>query len=167
MIIIRKAQIRDALRIQKIIEPYAKEGKMLPRPIYEIYENIRDYFVVVVNGRIIGCCALHIFGKEYNPTKNKKEEILAEVRGLAVLKNWQGKKIGTKLIKKCIKEAKDLEITKVFALILKENLDFFNKSGFKKISKRNLPQKTWQECIRCPRFPTECNEVALILAIPN
>jgi len=165
MIIIRKAKIKDALKIQKTIEPYAREGKMLHRPIYEVYENIRDYFVAIVNGKLVGCCALHVFGKEYNPMKNKKEEILAEIRGTAVAKKWQRKEIGSKLIKECLKEAKDLDITKVFVLIMEENLDFFHKLGFKKTTKKKLPQKIWQECIRCSRFPNECNETALILTI--
>lgn len=166
MIIIRKAKIKDAASIQKLIELYAKESKMLSRPIYEIYENIRDYFVAVDNAKVVGCCSLHIFGKEYNPRKAKrKEAILAEIRGLAVAKKWQGKKIGSRLVSQCLKESKDLKINKIFVLILKENLDFFKKLGLKRTIKTNLPQKIWQECVRCPRFPSACNEIPLILDI--
>ena len=166
MVIIRKAKIKDALKIQKLIELFANEGKMLSRPIYEIYESIRDYFVAANNGKVVGCCALHIFGKEYNPAKsNKKEEILAEIRGLAVDKKWQGKGIGTKLLSQCLEEAKSLGVTKIFILTLKENLDFLKKFRFKGITKTNLPQKIWQECVKCPRFPSTCNETPLILDI--
>jgi len=126
MITIRKAKVKDVLQVQQLIEPFAQEGRMLTRPIYEIYDAIRDYFVAIVNSKIVGCCALHIFGKEYNPKNNKEEEIiLAEVRALAVIKKWQGKKIGTKLIRKCLKEAKELAINKIFVLTLEENLIFF------------------------------------------
>ena len=165
MVTIRKAKISDAQGIRELVEPYTKEGIMLSRPIYEIYETIRDFSVAVANGKIIGCCALHIFGKEYRPGNKKEESILAEIRTLAVVETWQGRKIGTKMVKKCIEEGKGLGITKIFALTIKENIDFFKRAGFKRIEKIKLPQKIWQECIRCPRFPSECNEYPLILDI--
>lgn len=165
MIIIRKAKIKDAVRIQKLIEPYAKKGEMLSRPIYEIYESIRDFSVAVINRKVVGCCSLHIFGKEYRSGSKKEEPILAEIRALAITEDLRGRKIGTKIIKNCIKEGKKLGTTKIFALTVKDNLDFFKRLGFKKISKIKLPQKIWQECIRCSRFPSECNEYPLILDI--
>jgi len=165
MVTIRKAKISDAQGIKELIEPYAKEGIMLLRPIYEIYEKIRDFSVAEVYGKIVGCCALHVFGKEYKPGKEKEEAILAEIKSLAVAKAWQGKKIGTKMVKNCIEEGKRLGITKIFTLTIKENLDFFKRFGFKKIEKIKLPQKIWQECIRCPKFSSECNEYPLILDI--
>ncbi len=165
MVTIRKAKISDAQKIKELIEPYAKEGVMLSRPIYEIYESIRDFSVAAVDRKIVGCCALHIFGKEYKPGSKKEESILAEIRTLAIAKAWQGRKIGTKIVKNCIEEGKRLGATKIFALTVKENLDFFKELGFKRIGKMGLPQKIWQECIRCPRFTSECNEHPLILDI--
>lgn len=165
MVTIRKAKINDAQKIEKLIEPYAKEGLMLPRPIYEIYEDIRDFSVATVNGRMVGCCSLHIFGREYKPKSKKEESALAEIRTLAVAKDWQGRKIGTRMLENCIKEGKRLGITKIFILTIKENLSFLKRFGFKKIEKTKLPQKIWQECVRCPRFPFECNEIALFLDI--
>lgn len=165
MINIRKAKISDAQGIKEIIESYTKEGTMLPRPIYEIYESIRDFSVATVNRKIVGCCALHIFGKEYRPESKKEKSILAEIRALAVARTWQKRKIGTKMVKNCVEEGKKLGITKIFILTVKENLDFFKRLGFKGIKRAKLPQKIWQECVRCPRFPSECNEYPLILDI--
>lgn len=164
-ILTRKAKINDAQDIKALVEPYVKEGIMLPRPIYEIYENIRDFSVVVIDKKVVGCCALHIFGKEYKIGKKREETILAEIRTLAVVQIWQRRKIGTRLVENCIKEGEELGITKIFALTTKENLNFFEKLGFKIAKKIKLPQKIWQECIRCPRFPAECNEIPLILNI--
>jgi len=163
MIIIRKAKISDVEKIKKLIDFYAKKGIMLFRPIYEIYGDIRDYFTAEVNKKIVGCCALHVLGKEYKP--GSREFVLAEVRSLAVFKNYQGKGIGTQLVKKCINEAKEMGINKIFTLTIKENINFFKKLGFKSIKKSGLPQKIWQECVRCPMFPFKCNETPLILEI--
>lgn len=164
MLIIQKAKISDAEKIKELIEPYVKEGIMLSRPLYGIYEGIRDFFVATVNGKIVGCGALHILGKEYK-SKSKKAPILAELRALAVAKNWHRRKIGTKIVKNCIQESKKLGITKIFTLTVKENLVFFKKLGFQKAKKIKLSQKIWSECVRCPRFPSECNEIPLILDI--
>lgn len=142
MITIRKAKISDAREIKELIEPYAKEGIMLPRSIYEIYENIRDFSVATVNKKVVGCCSLHVFGKEYRPRSKKEEPILAEIKAVAVARAWQKRKIGTKMVKNCIEEGKRLGITKIFTLTIKENLDFFKRFGFKKIEKIKLPQKS-------------------------
>jgi amino-acid N-acetyltransferase len=163
MFTIRKAKISDAEKIKKLIDFYAKRGVMLFRPIYEIYSEIRNYFLAEANKKIVGCCALHIFGKEYKP--GGKEYILAEIRSLVVTKNFQKKGIGTKLIEGCIDEAKKMEINKVFILTTQENIKFFKKLGFKLIKKSELTQKIWQECVKCPRFPFNCNEIPLILEI--
>ena len=60
MAIIRKAKISDAIKIKKIIDLYAGREIMLFRPIYEIYGNIRDFFVAGTKKKIVGCCALHV-----------------------------------------------------------------------------------------------------------
>jgi len=162
-IIFRKAKISDAVKIKKTIDAYAKEGIMLFRPIYEIYGNIRDFFIAEKEKKVIGCCALHVLGKEYLPVR--QGSVLAEVRSLAVLKEEHGKGIGTQLVRACIGEAKEMGIDKLFTLTTRKNAPFFRNIGFKETSKAKLPQKIWQECINCSRFPSDCNEVSLILKI--
>lgn len=165
MFTIRKAKISDAKQIKKIIDLYANKGLMLVRPIYEIYEDIRDFFVAEIDEEIVGCVAAHVFGKEHRP--GAEEAILAEIRALAISENHQRKGIGRKLIEECIQDLKKLDVTKIFILSTKDSLDFFKKIGFKEVEKVELPQKIWQECIKCPRFPYECNEIALFLDIDN
>lgn len=161
--IIRKAKISDAPKIKKIVDVYAKKELMLFRPIYAIYSDIRDYFVAEHNKKIIGCCGLHVLGKEYKP--GQKQPVLAEIKSLAILENYRRKGIGTKLAQACLKEAKKMEIDRAFALTVRENMFFFKNLGFREIKKSKLSQKIWQECARCSRFPKECNEIALIFDI--
>ena len=47
---IRKANLKDAKKIQELINYYANQDEMLPRSISEIYENIRGIFVFVEKG---------------------------------------------------------------------------------------------------------------------
>ena len=150
-ILIRKADIKDVVKIQKLIAHFAKRDLMLSRSLIDLYENIRDYYVVSSGSEILGCCALHICWED-----------LAEVKSLAVEESSHAKGIGRKLVKACIKEAKALRIKKVFCLTYVT--DFFKKFGFRKIDRKKLPHKIWTECLQCHKFPN-CDETAMMLKI--
>ncbi len=144
----RKARMEDAPIIQKLIEEGGKENLLLPRSLSEIYEKIRDFWVVCESGKVVGCCALHPVW-----------ENLAEIRSLVVKKGWRSKGIGRRLVEKSIEEAKSLGIEKVF--VLTSIPHYFEKMGFRKIPKENLPHKVWKDCLQCPYFPN-CKEESLI-----
>ena len=143
-----RARVGDGSSMHRLISYFANRGEMLPRALSEIYEGIRDYFVVRKRGRVIACAALHVTWVD-----------LAELRSLAVDEKEQNQRIGSALVQACLKEAKELGIDKVFCLVRKPA--FFERHGFQPIDKRELPQKVWVECYRCPKFPN-CDEVALI-----
>jgi amino-acid N-acetyltransferase len=148
---IGKAKITHVPVIQKMLGDYAGQGKLLARPLSELYTNLRD-LVVAANdesGEVIGCCSLHIIW-----------ENLAEIRSLAVLDTYQGKGIGRQLVEACIAEAKDLGIHQLFTLTYETG--FFEHLGFHIVDKNVFPQKIWVDCLQCPKFP-DCDEVALVL----
>ncbi|MDD4953657.1 MAG: N-acetyltransferase [Candidatus Omnitrophica bacterium] len=144
---IRKAKIEDIKQIQELINSFAKKELMLPRSLNDLYENIRDFWVAQDDGKIIGCCALHICWDD-----------LAEIKALAVAKNKQKKGIGKELVSSCMQEAKGLGAKKLFVLTYRP--DYFKKFGFKKIKNADLPHKIWAECINCCKFP-HCQEIAM------
>jgi amino-acid N-acetyltransferase len=143
-----RARVSDANSMHQMISHFADKGEMLPRALSEIYEDIRDYFVVRKRGRVIACAALHVTWVD-----------LAEIRSLAVDEQAQNQSIGSSLVQTCLEEAKELGIPRVFCLVRKPA--FFEKHGFQLIDKTELPHKVWAECYRCPKFP-DCDEVALI-----
>ncbi len=143
-----RARVSDAPSIHQMISHFADKGEMLPRALSEIYEDIRDYFVVRQRDQVIACAALHVTWVD-----------LAEIRSLAVYEKEQNQNIGSLLVQACLEEAKELGIPRVFCLVRKPV--FFEKHGFQLIDKMELPQKVWAECYRCPKFP-DCDEVALI-----
>ncbi len=144
---VEKARISDADQMHELINHFADKDEMLPRPLSEIYENIRDYFVVRQGKQVIGCAALHIMWSD-----------LAEIKSVAVVENSQRQGTGSRLVEACFTEARDLGIPTIFCLTYKPA--FFEKFGFSQIDKMELPQKVWTECYRCPKFPN-CDEVAL------
>ena len=145
---IEKAKIGDVTQMHKLINYFADKDEMLARPLSEIYENIRDYFVVRQGEQVVGCAALHVSWSD-----------LAEIKSVAVAEDSQQQKIGAQLVKACLQEAKGLGISIIFCLTYKPA--FFEKFGFGQVDKMELPRKVWTECYRCPKFP-DCDEVALI-----
>jgi amino-acid N-acetyltransferase len=145
---IEKACIGDASQMHRLINQFADRNEMLARSLSEIYENIRDYFVVREGDRVIACVALHVIWED-----------LAEIKSLAVAESGQKRGVGSQLVGACLEEAKGLGLSTVFCLTYKPA--FFERVGFSQIDKAELPQKVWTECFRCPKFPN-CDEVALI-----
>ena len=148
MLKIRTAKVQDVKQIQKIIEFYANNKEMLHRSLNSIYENIQEYVVVENKGKIIACGALHVSWED-----------LAEVKALAVSKNFARQGIGRKIVKTLEKNAMKLGIYSTFALSFKP--EFFKNLGYEVISREVLPQKIWSECINCHLFP-DCGEIPLI-----
>jgi amino-acid N-acetyltransferase len=146
---IEKATMADAPTIQDLVGSLASLGEMLPRPLAEIYEQLRDFLVVRDNGRVVACAALHIMWKD-----------LAEIRSLAVLDEWRDKGVGAVLVEACLDEARSLGIPTVFALTRQPG--FFERLGFHQADVMSLPRKVWGECFRCPKFPN-CDETAVTI----
>ena len=146
---IRKAQIADVKNIQKLLMTFASRGDMLSRSLSELYESLRDFYVVEEEGVLLGAAALHIVWED-----------LAEVRSVAVTEDAGRKGIGSRLVQACISEAREIGLKRIFCLTYKP--DFFAKHGFLLVDKAELPHKVWGDCIKCPKFP-DCDENAMIL----
>lgn len=146
---IRKAQMGDVKDIQKLLTSFASRGDMLSRSLSELYESLRDFYVVVEDDKLLGTAALHIVWED-----------LAEVRSVAVSEDAGRKGIGSQLVQACIAEARELGLKRIFCLTYKP--DFFGKFGFRLVDKSELPHKVWGDCIKCVKFP-DCDENAMIL----
>jgi amino-acid N-acetyltransferase len=146
---VEKAKISDAQRMHELINSLADKDEMLARALSEIYENLRDFFVIRdSSAQVIACVALHILWED-----------LAEIRSLAVTEDKQDQGLGSMLVRACLNDAEALGIPTIFCMTYKPS--FFERHGFRQVDKMDLPRKVWSECYRCPKFP-DCDEVALI-----
>jgi amino-acid N-acetyltransferase len=153
MPIIRKAKIQDVRSIHKILSHYANQALMLPRSLSELYDHLRDFYVVEKNedGILLGACTLCISWED-----------LGEIRSLAVVKEAQGRGLGSRLVEACLAEAIELGLSRIFVLTM--NRGFFSRFGFREIEKSKLPHKIWADCIQCPKFP-DCDEISMVLEL--
>ncbi len=146
--IVRNARLADATAISKITGGYAEEGIMLKRPVENIIEDIRNFFVAEYGGRVIGCCAVAFY-----------TERLAEIRSLAVLEEFRRTGTGRLLVEKAEAVLTEEGVREVFVLTL--NPGFFGRMGYTGIDKEYFPQKIWRDCTNCPKLMA-CDEVAMV-----
>ena len=149
--IIRKALPADATAIKTLINYFAEKRWMLPRSLSEIYDVIRNFWVVEKEGKIVGSAALSICWED-----------IAEIRSLAVAEEHQKQGWGGCLIERCLSDAAALKIERVFTLTFVP--EFFARRGFVEVDKKELPLKIWRDCLNCPYFP-DCREVAMIIKL--
>jgi amino-acid N-acetyltransferase len=145
---VRKALMRDIPPILALINGYAARGIMLPRTEFELSEAIRDFSVVYLGDKFLGCGALHF----YSPT-------IAEIRSLAVAEDAKTHGVGRKLVEALVEEADTYQLDAVFAFTYV--VEFFCKVGFEVVERGALPLKAWKDCVRCPKFQA-CDEVAVL-----
>jgi N-acetylglutamate synthase-like GNAT family acetyltransferase len=114
---VRRANKDDIEAIHNCIEPFVKQGKILPRSLHELSEQVDQYFVAEAEGKVVGCAVLEI----YSPK-------LSEIRSLAVVEDAQRSGIGKRLVEACIERAKNENILEVMAISSDET--FFQSCGF-------------------------------------
>jgi amino-acid N-acetyltransferase len=152
--VIRKAHIKEVVQIHRLLSHYGGQGLLLSRSLSEIYDHLRDFFIMEdesKKGEILAVCALGICWED-----------LAEIRSLAVMGDCHGNDFGTMMVKKCLEEAIELGVKKVFTLTYA--MGFFSKIGFRQIEKSALPHKIWADCFKCPKFP-DCDEIAMMMEL--
>src|SRR3990172_6680692 len=94
---VEKARVTDAPSIHRLVNSFADRGEMLHRPLSEIYEHIRDYFVIRDGDELVGCAALHVSWED-----------LAEIKAMAVREEDQNQGVGRLLTQACLDEARGL-----------------------------------------------------------
>lgn len=147
--IIRPARICDVPFIATLVNGFAAKGAMLPRTLNSLYEELRNYTVMEEEDSIVACAALQVIWEDWG-----------EIRSIAVQAGTHNHGRGSALMEYLLKEAKALELSRVFVLTLRP--DFFTKFGFKEIKKERLPHKVWRDCLNCVKFPDHCDETAML-----
>ncbi len=145
---VRKARVADAPAVGALIDHYARQGLLLPKPLGRIYEALRTFSVWEEGGEVLGCGRLDIVWED-----------LAEVGSLAVHERLRGRGAGSAIVEALVGEALELGIRRLFALTYQ--VRFFEKLGFQVIHKSDLPHKVWKDCLSCAKYD-RCDEIAVL-----
>lgn len=116
-IIVRPLSLTDVEELSRFIEPFVREGRLLPRTQDELEDLVPNGFVAIAEGRIVGVAALEVYSKK-----------LAELRSLAVAPEYRRMGVGRELVQKCVERATQLNVLEVMAVTSSE--EFFKSCGF-------------------------------------
>ena len=135
MVNIRPARTSDVKAIRQLVDSYAAPGQMLSKETVTLYESVQEFTVAEVDGKVIGCGALHVLWDD-----------LAEVRTVAVDKNFHKKGIGHQLLEKIIERARIVGVERIFCLTFQTK--FFGSHGFVEIEGTPVAPDVYQELLR-------------------
>jgi N-acetylglutamate synthase-like GNAT family acetyltransferase len=149
---LRPATLADVAGMEVLMVPFVATGDLLPRSNYDLCRHIKEYVIAEgPDGSIVGCGSLKVYSTA-----------LAEIAGLAVRDDQQGRGVGKALVDALVLDARALGLNEVFGLTRKPL--FFMRLGFRVAEKEQFPLKVWADCARCPRQHA-CDEVAVALTL--
>jgi amino-acid N-acetyltransferase len=134
--------------MSSMINRFAAQGRMLPKSPAELARSFREYVVLCGPEGVVACAGLRVYSSE-----------LAEIVGLAVHEDWQGRGLGPRLVLHLVEEARRLGLKRVFAMALEDG--FFHPLGFRTVPREWLPEKLAADCRACARR-VGCREIAVI-----
>jgi N-acetylglutamate synthase-like GNAT family acetyltransferase len=149
---LRPATLADVAAMELLMAPFVATGDLLPRSNYDLCRHIKEYVVAETHdGSLVGTGSLKVYSTQ-----------LAEIAGLAVREDQQGRGVGKALVEVLLVDARALGLAEVFGLTRKPL--FFLRLGFRVAEKQQFPLKVWADCTRCPRQHA-CDEVAVALTL--
>jgi amino-acid N-acetyltransferase len=133
---VRPARPADVRGIRDLVQPYADERILLAKEWVGYYESVQEFHVAEAgDGSLIGCGALHVMWQD-----------LAEVRTLAVARQWRGRGVGHALLEALTGRARELELSRLFCLTFE--VDFFAAHGWGEIEGAAVPPEVYAELLR-------------------
>ena len=135
MTIIRPARTSDIKAIRQLVDSYAAPGQMLSKETVTLYESVQEFTVAEVDGKVIGCGALHVLWDD-----------LAEVRTVAVIERLRGHGVGHQLMEHIIDRAKKIGVKRLFCLTFETK--FFGSHGFVEIQGTPVEPDVYTQLLR-------------------
>ncbi|MFI2362030.1 amino-acid N-acetyltransferase [Promicromonospora sp. NPDC019610] len=136
--VIRPALPSDVRTIRDLVQPLSQERILRPYEMVGYFEAVQEFLVAVdpaAPDSAVGCGALHVMWDD-----------LAEVRTLAVHRDWRGRKVGHALLEALIERARALGLSRVFCLTFE--VDFFAAHGFREIDGTPVTPEVYTELLR-------------------
>ncbi|WP_189211619.1 MULTISPECIES: amino-acid N-acetyltransferase [Actinokineospora] len=132
--LVRRARTADVRPVKAIVDQYV--GKvLLAKELVTLYEDVQEFWVAELDGRIVGCGALHVLWED-----------IAEIRTIAVTPDALGSGVGHALVAKLIEVARELGLARIFVLTFET--EFFGRHGFVEIDGTPVTPEVYEEMRR-------------------
>jgi len=132
---VREARTQDVRAIRDLVQPLAEARVLVAKDTVSYYESLQEFRVVEMDGRVVGCGALHVMWED-----------LAEIRTLAVADDYRGHGLGHLLLDHLVHDARRLGVKRLFCLTFE--VDFFRHNGFQVIDGTPVEPDVFAELLR-------------------
>ncbi len=133
--LLRRARTTDVRAIRQVIAPMTAARRIVLKDAVSYYETVQEFRVIEVEGRVVGCGALHVMWED-----------VAEVRTVAVRPEFHGHGLGSALLAALLQDARDLGLQRVFCLTFETA--FFARHGFVPIDGQAVDPEVYVELLR-------------------
>ncbi|MGQ0574032.1 MAG: amino-acid N-acetyltransferase [Pseudonocardia sp.] len=133
-VLVRPARTVDVRAIRELVNVYAGRV-LLAKETVTLYEDVQEFLVAELDGRVVGCGALHVLWED-----------LGEIRTVAVHPEVSGRGIGHAIVDALVKAASTLGLQRLFVLTFE--LRFFARHGFTEIDGTPVEPDVFAEMLR-------------------
>ena len=133
--LVRPARSTDVLGIHALLEPLVDQRILLGKDLAVLYGAVQEFVVAEVDGRLIGCGALHVMWED-----------LGEVRTLLVRDDYLRHGVGRAIVTDLEHRARQLGLTRLFCLTFET--DFFSRRGFEPIGEQVVDADVYSQLLR-------------------
>lgn len=134
-VVVRRARTGDVTAIRALVDLYAPRGILLDKPTVTLYEDVQEFLVGELDGRVIACGALHVLWSD-----------LAEVRTLAVDPACRHRGAGHLVLEGLLDRAREVGVQRVFCLTFE--VAFFAAHGFRRFTATAVEPGVYEELLR-------------------
>ena len=133
--LLRRARTADIRAIRALVAPLAERRVLVSKEAVTYYESVQEFRVAEVDGRVVGCGALHVMWED-----------LAEIRTLAVADDQLGTGLGGRILEELVEDARALGVRRLFCLTFETG--FFERHGFAAIEGQAVSHAVYAELLR-------------------
>lgn len=134
-VMIRPARTTDVRPIRQLVDFYAARRILLSKATVTLFEDVPDFLVAELDGRVVGCGAMHVIWED-----------LGELRTLAVDPTLTRLGIGRMLVEALLDRARALGIARVFCLTFETA--FFSAAGFVEIEGAPVSPEVYRQLLQ-------------------
>ena len=132
MTLVRRARTNDVRAIRDLVEPLTATRVLVAKDAVAYYEGLQQFRVAEVDGRVLGCGALHVLWED-----------LGEIRTVATDPAARRHGVGRAVCEEIIAQAVDLGLHRLFVLTFET--EFFRSLGFEPIRELDLSREAYAE----------------------
>lgn len=134
-ITLRPARTPDVQVVRRLVGLFTADGRLLAKAPVTLYEDVQEFLVAEVDGKVVGCGALHVMWED-----------LGEIRTLAVDPDWQHRGVGGRILDALVDRAYALGLARLFCLTFE--VEFFAAHGFREIDGSPVEHAVFEQLLQ-------------------